>query len=62
MNRSVRGSGQSCVLYRVYMEDLTVSGRTFAAVDALDNDDYTTAFAAGSRYAGDTWTDPTTIP
>jgi hypothetical protein len=63
MNRSVRGSGQSYVLYRVYMEHLTVSGRTFAAVDALDNDDaYTAALAAGGRYAGDTWTDPTTIP
>lgn len=52
----------SWILYRLYLEDLTVSGRTFAQVDALDFAAYTAAFAAGGRYNGDTFTNPTTIP
>lgn len=52
----------SWILYRTYLEDLTVSGRTYAAVDALDQEMYTTAVTTpGGRYYGDTWTDPATI-
>lgn len=51
----------SWVFYRVYMEDLTVSGRTYAEVDAADTALFTEQFAAGGRYNGDTFTDPATI-
>jgi hypothetical protein len=54
--------GRSAVLYRCYLEDLTISGRTFAQVDALDKALYDQAFGAGGRYAGDTYTDPGTYP
>lgn len=52
----------SWVLYRFYVEDLTVSGRTYAEVDAIDAALYSAAFGAGGRYAGDTFTDPATLP
>jgi len=46
-------------LYRVYLEDLTVSGRTYAQVDALDNQLFTDEVqTAGGRYYGDTYTTP----
>jgi len=53
---AARGTGASYVLYRMYLEDLTVSGRTYADVDALDNALYTEAFGAGGAYSGDTYT------
>jgi hypothetical protein len=46
------------VLYRAYIEDLTVSGRTYAQVQALDYALWQAAFAPGGRYAGDTFTPP----
>lgn len=50
------------VFYRFYLEDLTVSGRTYDEVDALDAAAFTTAFAPGGRYYGDTVpTDPNTV-
>lgn len=53
----------SHILYRVYGEDLTVSGRSFARVAALDQAEYAKAVTtAGGRYYGDTFTDPATIP
>lgn len=53
----------SWVIYRVYLEDLTVSERTYAEVDALDYALYTKhVLTAGGRYYGDTFTDPATIP
>jgi hypothetical protein len=53
----------SHILYRVYIEDLTKSGRTWADVNALDVAEYTKQVkTAGGRYYGDTFTDPTTIP
>lgn len=52
----------SFVFYRCYLEDLTVSGRTYAEVDALDYALYTKhVLTAGGRYYGDTFTDPATI-
>lgn len=51
----------SWCLYRAYVEDLTVSGRTYAQVDALDLAAYTAAFAAGGRFNGDTLTPAATL-
>lgn len=57
------GKWPSAAFYRCYIEDLTVSGRTYAEVHAID----TTLFAdlvltPGGRYYGDTWTSPSEIP
>lgn len=49
----------SHIFYRLYLEDITVSGRTFAQVSALDQQAFALAFGAGGRYAGDTFTTPT---
>lgn len=60
---TARGRWPSYVIYRVYVEDLTVSGRTYAEVDAIDHALYTKeVLTAGGRYYGDTFTDPATIP
>ena len=57
------GSGfYSWVFYRYYLEDLTVSGRTYAEADAADLALASKAFGAGGRYAGDTFTDPAALP
>ncbi|MDY0891889.1 hypothetical protein [Frigoribacterium sp. CFBP9030] len=49
----------SGALYRYYMEDLTVSGRTYAQVDKLDSDLYVKeVLTAGGRYFDDTYTQP----
>jgi hypothetical protein len=51
----------SQILYRYYIEDLTVSGRTYEQVLALDQALYTKeVITAGGRYYGDTFTDPVT--
>lgn len=52
----------SRVIYRVYIEDLTVSGRTYAQVDSIDFALWQAAFAAGGKFYGDTYTDPSTLP
>lgn len=52
----------SMLMYRFYLEDLTVSGRSYAAVDALDYAEYTKqVLTGGGRYYGDTFTAPATI-
>lgn len=52
----------SWALYRFYLEDLTVSGRTYAAADAEDNAAYSAeVLSTGGRYNGDTWTNPTNL-
>lgn len=48
----------SFILYRLYLEDLTVSGRDFADVDAIDFAAFTREFATGGKFAGDTFTSP----
>lgn len=48
------------MIYRAYVEDLTVSGRSREEVEALDLALYTRAFAEGGKFYGDTWTNPTT--
>jgi hypothetical protein len=51
------------VIYRCYLEDLTVSGRSHTEVDALDLALYTAeVLTVGGRYQGDTTpTDPATV-
>ncbi len=66
-NQAVRASRNgfwtSFVFYRLYIEDMTVSGRTYAEVDAIDHALYTKeVLTPGGRYYGDTFTDPATIP
>lgn len=51
----------SVITYRVYIEDMTVSGRTYAEVDAIDKALYDAAFAVGGKFNGDVFTDPATV-
>lgn len=52
----------SLIFYRAYYEDLTVSGRTYAEVQALDQALYAKdVLTGGGRYYGDTWTVPETV-
>lgn len=56
-------NSHSAVVYRIYLEDLTVSGRTFAEALAADDAEHTKqVLTAGGRYFGDTNTNPTTVP
>lgn len=53
----------SMIFYGFYAEDLTVSGRTYAQVNALVKAKYDKDVkTAGGRYYADTFTDPATIP
>ena len=52
----------SMILYRIYIEDLDVSGRTYAEVDAIDKEMYDAAFWVGGKYENDTYTSVTTLP
>lgn len=54
--------GGSQVLYRIYIEDMTVSGRSFTEIKALDDELFAAAFSAGGKFYGDTYTDPATLP
>lgn len=51
---------ESRIIYRIYVEDLTISGRTYAEVSALDRALFTEAFSVGGVFYGDTWSDPVT--
>ncbi|UVT31703.1 hypothetical protein SEA_PATOS_5 [Gordonia phage Patos] len=51
----------SFVFRRFYLEDLTVSGRTFAQARDADLALHNAAVAAGGRYGGDTWTSPASV-
>lgn len=52
-------AGTSDIFYRYYMEDLTVSGRTYAQVDAKDWAMFQRdVLKSGGRYYGDTYTKP----
>ncbi|MEW5810252.1 MAG: hypothetical protein AB1925_12440 [Actinomycetota bacterium] len=60
---TAKGNHGSFIFYRSYLEDLTVSGRTFAQVSAIDQALFTKeVLTAGGRYYNDTFTDPATIP
>lgn len=51
----------SWILYRVYLEDLSISGRSYEEVLEIDKADIVRCFSAGGRYYGDTYTEPTAI-
>jgi len=57
-----RNAAASAIWYRIYIEDLTASGRTFAAVDALDKALYDVAFGSGGRFEADSFTAVATLP
>lgn len=60
---SIRAALQSWVLYRVYIEDLTISGRSFTDVSLIDQDLFEKeVLTDGGKYFGDSFTDPSTIP
>ena len=52
----------SRIIYRAYIEDLTVSGRSYAEVEAIDYAMFLEAFGAGGKFSGDTYTAPSTLP
>lgn len=52
----------SWVFYELMIENLTVSGRTYAEASAVDHDAFVSAFSAGGRYYSDTFTAPSTLP
>jgi hypothetical protein len=52
----------SWIFYQAYLEDLTVSGRTYAQVDALDAELFGRDFGVGGKFYGDTFTSPSTVP
>lgn len=59
-NRQASGFSSE-IFYGCYIEDLTVSGRTYAEVDALDLAAFNAAFGPGGRYNGDTFTNPSAV-
>lgn len=52
----------SRIIYRAYAEDLTVSGRSYSEVEAIDYALWQAAFGPGGKFHGDTYTDPATLP
>lgn len=48
----------SWALYSLYLEDLTISGQTYAEAHAKSQAVYDTRFGSGGVYANDTWTIP----
>ena len=62
MGYSDLNKAASRIIYRSYIEDLTVSGRTYAEVDAIDYALWQKAFGVGGKFYGDTYTSPSTLP
>lgn len=56
-----RNKAMSKVFYGFYMENLTVSGRSHATVDALVAARFSAQFASGGAFNGDTYTAPSTL-
>lgn len=61
-NNAQFNKNASWVLYRAYIEDLTVSLRSAAQIEAIDQQLYSAAFGSGGRYNGDTHTAVSTLP
>jgi len=55
-------TGPSKVLYMLYIEDLSKSGRTYAEANAADLALFNTYFGTGGKFNGDTNTSPSTLP
>lgn len=59
---TAKEANPSVIFYRSYLEDLTISGRSYAEVAAIDNALFTEdCLTAGGRYYNDTFTAPSTI-
>lgn len=58
---SANGKWPSFVLYRLYVEDLTASERSYTDVAALDAAAASAALDPAGRYHGDTFTSPATL-
>lgn len=56
-----RNKAPSRILYRCYVEDLTLSGRTYNEVEAIDHREYERAFAPGGKFAQDEYPAPSTM-
>lgn len=56
-----RNKAASVVLYRAYVEDLTVSGRSAEAVAEIDKELFARAFSEGGKFYADTYSNPTAI-
>ncbi|MBV6552319.1 hypothetical protein KTN00_15040 [Acinetobacter soli] len=56
-----KGDIPSFIVYRIYIEDLNASGRTFAEVKSIDDAEFEKAFAVGGRFYGDSWSDPASV-
>lgn len=56
-----QNNGASRIIYRAYIEDLTLSERTFNEVRTIDSQLFTEAFASGGKFNADTYTAPSTI-
>lgn len=60
---TAKANVMSAIVYRLYLENLTVSGRPYDEVDAIDYALFEKeVLTPGGRYYGDTFTDPATIP
>ncbi len=57
-----RNGAASGIIYRIAVEDLTASGRTWPQAVAADKALYDAAFAPGGRFYGDTFRAPSEIP
>lgn len=57
-----QNTAASGIIYRVYVEDLTASGRSWTATRDADKALYDAAFAHGGRFASDTFTAASTVP
>lgn len=57
-----RNKSMSAIVYRLTLEDLTLSGRTFAEFQAKDSALRSLMFASGGRYHGDSATPVSALP
>lgn len=51
----------SWIFYELMIENLTKSGRTWEEANNIDHEAFAAAFGSGGRYAGDTFTSPSTL-
>ena len=51
----------SFAVYRIYIEDLSKSGRTYEEVRDIDIAEHTKAFGVGGRFYNDTWSNPASV-
>ena len=58
ISTSVYAGCPSWVFYSMYVEDLTISGQTYAEAHAKSQAVYDSRFGSGGIYSGDTWTIP----